>query len=528
MRIRRGLRYTVALSVVLVAALLPSPVSGSAIIDVTTNADEYDTTGSGTGCALREAVQAANTDAAFGGCPAGSGNDIIRLKATTYLLSRHGSGAGNITGDLDTLAVLTIVGKSKSTTIINGDAADRIFENTGGGSLTLRRMTITNGKSPTAGGAIKSVGGKLTVSDAIISASEAGGTGGGIDASSGTVLLQRLVVTGNKASGRGGGVALYTGGPAAKATIEDTTVSLNTASPTYAGAGISNGTGTDLTLRRSTLTQNHGGSGDGLFNDGSATLRNVTISGNGNNTEGGVGGGISNEGSVLLINVTISGNLASNQGGDGGNIYNAGAISAKNTLVYEALTSGNCGGTPLVSLGHNLDYAASSFTPCFTNADPTNVFGDPLLGPLQDNGGPTQTQALGAGSTALNKGVIVTGMPTDQRGAPRPSGPKPDIGAYERAFCHGVLVNIVGTDSANTITGTSGPDGILGLGGNDTINGGGANDGICGGTGNDKLSGGPGADILDGQAGNDGLNGGPGIDTCIQGPGTGTRTSCEH
>jgi len=528
MRIRRGLRYTVALSVVLVAALLPSPVSGSAIIDVTTNADEYDTTGSGTGCALREAVQAANTDAAFGGCPAGSGNDIIRLKATTYLLSRHGSGAGNITGDLDTLAVLTIVGKSKSTTIINGDAADRIFENTGGGSLTLRRMTITNGKSPTAGGAIKSVGGKLTVSDAIISASEAGGTGGGIDASSGTVLLQRLVVTGNKASGRGGGVALYTGGPAAKATIEDTTVSLNTASPTYAGAGISNGTGTDLTLRRSTLTQNHGGSGDGLFNDGSATLRNVTISGNGNNTEGGSGGGIGNEGSVLLINVTISGNLASNQGGNGGNIYNAGAISAKNTLVYEALTSGNCGGTPLVSLGHNLDYAASSFTPCFTNADPTNVFGDPLLGPLQDNGGPTQTQALGAGSTALNKGVIVTGMPTDQRGAPRPSGPKPDIGAYERAFCHGVLVNIVGTDSANTITGTSGPDGILGLGGNDTINGGGANDGICGGTGNDKLSGGPGADILDGQAGNDGLNGGPGIDTCIQGPGTGTRTSCEH
>ena len=527
MRIRRGLRYTIGLSLVLSAALLPSPAMAAATIDVTTNADEFDTSGAGTGCGLREAVQAANTDAAFGGCGAGSGADTIRLKATTYLLSRHGSGAGNITGDLDVLGDATILGKSRATTIINGDAADRIFENTGGGSLTLRRMTITNGKSPTAGGAIKSVGGKLTVSDAIISASEAGGTGGGIDASSGTVLLQRLVVTGNQAAGRGGGVALYTGGRAAKATIEDTTVSLNT-SPNYAGAGISNGTGTDLTLRRSTLTQNHGGAGDGLFNDGSATLRNVTISGNGNNTEGGSGGGIGNEGSVLLINVTISGNLASNQGGDGGNIYNAGAISAKNTLVYEALTSGNCGGTPLVSLGHNLDYAASSSYPCFTNADPTNVFGDPLLGPLQDNGGLTQTQALGAGSTALNKGVVVTGMSTDQRGAPRPSGPKPDIGAYERASCHGVLVNLVGTDSADTITGTSGPDGILGRGGNDTINGAGGNDGICGGPGNDRLSGGPGNDVLDGQAGNDNLFGGTGIDTCIQGPGTGIRSSCEH
>jgi len=73
------------------------------------------------------------------------------LKATTYLLSRHGSGAGNITGDLDVLGDATILGKSRATTIINGDAADRIFENTGGGSLTLRRMTITNGKSGIGG-----------------------------------------------------------------------------------------------------------------------------------------------------------------------------------------------------------------------------------------------------------------------------------------------------------------------------------------------------------------------------------------
>jgi len=123
MRIRRGLRYTIGLSLVLSAALLPSPAMAAATIDVTTNADEFDTSGAGTGCGLREAVQAANTDAAFGGCGAGSGADTIRLKATTYLLSRHGSGAGNITGDLDVLGDATILGKSRATTIINGDAA---------------------------------------------------------------------------------------------------------------------------------------------------------------------------------------------------------------------------------------------------------------------------------------------------------------------------------------------------------------------------------------------------------------------
>ncbi len=93
MPIRRGLRATIALSVVLFALLLPSAAAGAAAIDVTTNADEFDTSGTGIGCALREAVQAANTDAASGGCPGGNGADTIRLKATTKAGSTF-AGAG--------------------------------------------------------------------------------------------------------------------------------------------------------------------------------------------------------------------------------------------------------------------------------------------------------------------------------------------------------------------------------------------------------------------------------------------------
>ena len=67
---------------------IPSRLPGT--ITVTTTADEYNTSGAGTGCAVREAIQAANTNSAFGGCPAGSSADVILLPAGTYTLTRTG------------------------------------------------------------------------------------------------------------------------------------------------------------------------------------------------------------------------------------------------------------------------------------------------------------------------------------------------------------------------------------------------------------------------------------------------------
>jgi len=181
-----------------------------------------------------------------------------------------------------------------------------------------------------------------------------------------------------------------------------------------------------------------------------------------------------------------------------------------------------------IGLGHNLEYAQFSSSPCLSGTNTTDVFADPKLGLLADNGGPTNTLALGLGSAAINKGVTIAGVKLDQRGVPRPAGPLPDIGAYERASCHGVLVNRVGTAGNDSVKGTPGADGMLGLGGNDVLSGGGGSDALCGGFGNDRLLGGPGNDTLLGGPGNDTLLGGPGIDTCIQGPGTGLRDSCEH
>ena len=64
---------------------------------------------------------------------------------------------------------------------------------------------------------------------------------------------------------------------------------------------------------------------------------------------------------------------------------------------------------------------------------------NPRLGPLQNNGGPTSTMALLAGSPAIDAGLVVPGVTTDQRGVFRPQGAAPDIGAFELQMSPSVL-----------------------------------------------------------------------------------------
>src|SRR5262249_14211710 len=149
--------------------------------------------------------------------------------------------------------------------------------------------------------------------------------------------------------------------------------------------------------------------GGGLHNTDTATLTRVTVSGN---TSDASGGGIENEGTLTLTNVTISGNtavtdggglinditatlksvtLASNGANSGGDLFNPSDLTIGNTIVANATSGGNCAGTggSLTSLGGNLD---SANTCGFTSPDQVNK--NPLLTPLQNNGGPTLTHAI--------------------------------------------------------------------------------------------------------------------------------------
>jgi hypothetical protein len=251
------------------------------------------------------------------------------------------------------------------------------------------------------------------------------------------------------------------------------------------GGGIYIGYTHTVTLNDCTIKNNEAIDGGGICNHGRLYMNRCTVSGN---TAFEWGGGIYNSpycapdtGKMWLTNCTISGNSATgllvhnnhapifgtaivNAGlisGDGGGIFNAGDMELLNctiannyaagygggfaNIVFDTATfkntivANNTAGEPgtnngynpppglIISLGHNLD----SENTCHFDQPTDLINTDPLLGPLQDNGGPTFTHALPEGSPAVDAGDNVGAPPTDQRGVTRPQGTYVDIGAYE-------------------------------------------------------------------------------------------------
>jgi hypothetical protein len=170
-----------------------------------------------------------------------------------------------------------------------------------------------------------------------------------------------------------------------------------------------------------------------VFNDGALLLTNVTLTENSATSGGGIYNAENTQNPLELTNTTILSNT-NQPASPGAGMLNVGSpLLLKNTLVAFNGTQGNCAGS-ISSAGHNL---TSDATCSFTNTgDLTNT--NPLLGPLQDNGGvifayggAAPSYALLPGSPAINGGTNA-GCPTvDQRGLTRPHGPRCDIGAFE-------------------------------------------------------------------------------------------------
>jgi hypothetical protein len=245
--------------------------------------------------------------------------------------------------------------------------------------------------------------------------------------------------------------------------VRDNTMTTDAGDFWKGGAGIYNGEGATLTLVASTVSNNNAGwSGGGIYSFFS-TQTNIfssTISGN---VTADVGGGLRLLGNATIVNSTFSGNVSN--GWHGGAMFLTDGVStmtnstvAENVspagladifvgtftdasvrlnLANSIITSGsgaNCflayfggGSVELISDGHNI---AGDET-CNLAATGDQPDTDPLLGPLADNGGPTQTHALLAGSPAIDNAAGVLCPATDQRGMTRPLGAGCDIGAYE-------------------------------------------------------------------------------------------------
>jgi CSLREA domain-containing protein len=371
------------LSLLLLSAMgfsAQSVQAGSTVTPVVVNSTQ-DTINNDGYCSLREAIIATNKDKSSGRlageCSAGQGTDAIILPAGVYTLTRSDSGNedSSSTGDLDITGNLAIQGAGAATTIIKAIGfSDRVIQVISG-AVTISGVTIEGGNVTGNGGGIENDA-NLVLADSVITASQASEQGGGIfNAASATLSITASTISGNQAATKGGGIA----------------------------------------------------------NLGSLTSANSTIA---NNTSVNLGGGFYNQGSLALNNLTV----ASNQAASGGGVANdaAGVFNFENSIFAGniAADSPDCAGS-LTSLGYNLvqDLSGCTITGN-TTGDLSAV--DPLLGPLQDNGGSTPTLALQPGSPAIdaaNPSSPGSGpeacQTTDQRGVTRPQALTCDMGAFE-------------------------------------------------------------------------------------------------
>jgi hypothetical protein len=270
---------------------------------------------------------------------------------------------------------VTIAGAGADRTVIDGDGTDRVFDLKLSGAVEISGVTIQHGYDALRGGGIYNTA---------------------------DLTITRSTLSNNKAIDAGGGIFNM----CATVTLIDTTVSENRSG--Y-GAGINNSSGTIY-------------------------LNNSTVSGNDASAPAfqpfpedyvGSGGGIFNTGSIAISNSTIVENYAVD---DGGGILANTIVAHNDAIRYDS----NCRTSvtsPLASLGYNLMELGRT---CGSPVSEDWIVADAMIGPLADNGGPTQTHALLAGSPAIDSGGPECPPPaTDQRGVARPQGASCDIGVVE-------------------------------------------------------------------------------------------------
>jgi hypothetical protein len=239
-----------------------------------------------------------------------------------------------------------------------------------------------------------------------------------------TVHLEGLTVSnGHITSNGGSGLYVYQ----ANLTADRIVLSGNTTTDTVnGGPGLLLDTGT-VTISNSAIVNNtSAGVGGGVYNffGGHLTLENTTISGN--TAAGWDGGAIWTYAPLTLVNCTVANNHAVRGGGIA--VRTSTTVSLRNTIVAgntASIGDPDLSG-PLASSGYNV-IGNTQGGSGFDATDLLNV--DPLLGPLQDNGGPSPTLALLAGSPALNAGDPAQLGVADQRGVVRSGGV--NIGAYQ-------------------------------------------------------------------------------------------------
>lgn len=385
-----------------------------------------------TDCSLREAIIAANASPdARHTVLLGPGTHVLTIPAVTT--------DDPAAGDFNITTSMTIEGAGRDATIVDGGDADRLFSaaplfgapgiDVRFKHLTIRRGRATygtsNGNNRNGGGILARGDTRLTIFDCILENNTALEDGGGISAEGRILRLLDSVVRDNAAGNRAGGVANFF------AYGEHNLIRRGTI---RGNAGVSGGCGILnaglMTIEDSLIADNScsaiQGTGGGLATANTlTTIRNTTIRGN----AAARGGGVHTVGfSLAFTNVTIADNTTTEIGD--GILF---PVSAATTFANVLFAGNGCAtsspGIPLAvtSLGGNVE---TGDTCGLVHATDRTHVPDAMLGPLADNGGPTDTHALLPGSPAINAGVSATCTAWDQRALARVDGAC-DAGAFE-------------------------------------------------------------------------------------------------
>ena len=315
--------------------------------------------------------------------------DTVTFSST---LSACTDGVITLGGTVELDTNLTITGPGAAPLTVSGNNTVGVFAVASGVTATISGLTIEAGGDNYDGGGVFNEG-TLTIKDSTLM---------------------------NNNSGIGGAISNVGG----TLNITDTTLMDNNANDL--GGAIWNDSDSTVTITDSTLLNDGADAGGGLWNDGTASITDSTLSGdNAGNANG--GGGVVNYGTLGVTASTLSQN-------SGGGIVNGGVAELAATIVVDSSSGSDCSGD-VSDAGYNLDDDGSCG---FSTAVHSQSDVDADLGYVEDNGGPTLTQAPMPGSPALDQiplGTTADGMSlcpgTDQRGVARPQGARCDLGALE-------------------------------------------------------------------------------------------------
>ncbi|QDV83430.1 Calx-beta domain-containing protein [Planctomycetes bacterium TBK1r] len=422
-------------------------------------------------------------------------------------------------GELSASGALTVTGPGASLLTVSGGNQSRIFNFTSSADVLLDGLTLVDGHTNGSGGAIFSQGDleirssvisnntsgaggginhsasskRLVIADTIIEGNTSNSSGGGLT-SSGPTEISNTSITNNQAITVGGGMYSYittttltntiidgntsvirSGGGVYQylgtLNVVDSSIANNQAQGTTSGGlggGIAVDSGT-LLVRGSTIagntSVNKGGGIDYADRNGSSSFSviNSTISGN---TTNGEGGGISvGEGNLNLTHSTVTANTA--PAGFGSGIANDTRSSGRiaRSFINSSIVAGNTNsdidsinGSPASVVSQNFNLIGTgNVSSNFNMSSDTNGVVAPGLDILADNGGPTPTHALLAGSPAIDGGDTFSAEAFDQRGTgfPRLVGSNVDIGSFEASLASTFLIAAVDAVKTEGNSGTT-------------------------------------------------------------------------